>query len=405
MKINELKKLIQEIKLREALQSGIQQVKHPFKALFIFGPAGSGKTYIIDKGIKLPDSFMGSAQGINTDNLVEEVFPRFQLSLNFEQGEVEVKQELRKLLQDATGNITKAQVNKCKPLVFDTTGEKIGKMRTIIRELVNVGYDVAIFQINVPPAYSVFSDQKRGEEGKRTVGREKTREIANDYQIKVVRGAAYLQLGQERGVTLLNEKVYPNIFDLKTGKLRANFVAFAKTLQDDSLELQDPEGVRPSGYIRNPFKGANWEAAKDILDTAQENLTQWLSDPLPENPTGQALYDALNYIQEQKVGMLGDQITDVAEYAAWAVSNDVAIPSVVDQALYLTVGIKAKFEKTVPPPKYAEHDPKYFPMKVKYKGPEYGKKGAPTGREIAKRKPLEECLNYLKSLIQEVKAS
>ena len=34
MNIDDLRKLIQEVKLQEALQSGIKQVEHPFKAIW-----------------------------------------------------------------------------------------------------------------------------------------------------------------------------------------------------------------------------------------------------------------------------------------------------------------------------------------------------------------------------------
>jgi len=390
MQINELRKLIQEVKLQEALQRGIQQVVHPFKAVFIFGPAGSGKT-TMKEHLGVPDYFVS----VNTDELVESVFPRFGLSLDYTEGDQHVKQELRKLLQQATANKAKAQINKCKPLLFDTPGDKPAKIRKIVRALVAIGYDVALFQINVPPDYSIVSDQVRGEKGKRTLGREKTREIANRYQIQIVRGGAYLQLGQERGVTLLADKVYPNLFDLRDGSLRPDFDP--STLQDDELELKDPIEGRPSKYMRNPFLHASWDAAKDILDTAQENLTQWLSAPLPENPTGRVLYDALEYIQDQGVGTLGDQITDIAQYGAEHIKNPEQYPitSAVDEALYLTIGVRTKIEKAVPPEKYPETDPKYSPLQIKYKGPAYTKKGAPVAKDITQSLSLEELKDFI----------
>ena len=109
MQISELRKLIQEVKLQEALQSGIQQLAHPFKAVFIFGPAGSGKT-TMKEHLGVPDDFVS----VNTDELVESVFPRFDLSLDFTEGEQQVKQELRKLLQQATANKAKAQIKVVK---------------------------------------------------------------------------------------------------------------------------------------------------------------------------------------------------------------------------------------------------------------------------------------------------
>jgi len=390
MQINELRKLIQEVKLQEALQRGIQQVVHPFKAVFIFGPAGAGKT-TIKEHLGVPDNFVS----VNTDELVESVFPRFNLSLDYTEGDEQVKQELRKLLQQATANKAKAQINKCRPLLFDTPGDKPAKIRKIVRGLVDIGYDVALFQINVPPEYSVVTDQGRGEEGGRTLGRELTRDIANRYQIEIVRGGAYLQLGQERGVTLLADKVYPNLFDLRDGSLRPDFDP--SILQDDELELQDPIEGRPSKYMRNPFLHASWDTAKETLNTAQKNLSQWLSGELPENPTGRTLYDALEYIQDQGVGTLGDQITDIAQYGAEHIKNPEQYPlsPEVDEALYLTIGVRAKIEKAVPSEKYPETDPKYSPLQVKYKGPAYTKKGAPTTKDITRSLNLEELKEFM----------
>lgn len=396
MQISELRQLIQEVKIQEALQKGIAQVQNPFKAVFIFGPAGAGKTFIKD-ALGLPDNFVG----INTDELVEDVFPRYGLSLNFEEGPHLVKQELRKLLQQASANKMRRYVNKCLPLLIDTPGEKIKKMQDIVRALVEIGYDVAIFQINVPPDFSVMSDQKRGEEGERTVGREQTRQIANKYQINIVRDGAYLQLGQERGVTLLSDKVYPNIFDVRTGAIRGDFDV--SMTQDDTLELKDPRGERRSRYMRNPFQGATWDEASQILVTAQTNLSEWLAPAAPLNPTGRVIYDALKYIQGRGVGTLGDEITDIAQYGAEHVEapEKFPMPPEVDEALYMTMGksLQTKITRTAPAEKYPHFDPRSSPLKIAYKGPDYTKKGAPTAKDIVKEEALN--LTELKGFIAE----
>ena len=399
MQINELRKLIQEVKIREALQRGITQVQNPFKAVFIFGPAGAGKTFIKDL-LGLPKNFIG----INTDELVEDVFPRYGLSLNFEERPHAIKQELRKLLQQATAEKMKRYVNKGLPLLIDTPGEKIKKIRDIVRALVEIGYDVALFQINVPPDYSVQSDEERWTlRGERSVGPKVTRGIANKYQTNVVRDGAYLQLGQERGVTLLSDKIYPNIFDVKTGNLRPNFDP--GMIQDDELELKDPKGGKRSQHMRNPFKGVNWEEASQILTTAQTNLSEWLAPAEPLNPTGRVIYDALKYIQGRDVGNLGDEITDIIQYGIEHMQDPEQFPisSEVDEALYITLGgmpeIVAKIKRTAPAEKRPEFDPRYSPLKVKYMGPDYTKKGAPTAKDIVKEEPLD--LKELREFVSE----
>ena len=177
MLINQLRKLIQEIKLQEALQKGLKEVGHPFKAFFIFGPAGSGKSFI-KSSLGLPASFIS----LNVDEVVEKVFPKFGLSLKFLEGDIEKKQEVRKLLQQAVSDKTKRKINQALPLLFDTTGENTSKMKRIIRSLIEIGYDVAIFQVNVPPDFSVEADKDRP----RTIGEPLTRDISNMYQKNIV---------------------------------------------------------------------------------------------------------------------------------------------------------------------------------------------------------------------------
>jgi hypothetical protein len=382
MNISEIKRLILEAKIQEELQRGIKQVRHPFKAFFIFGPAGAGKTFIKEQ-LGLPDSFIS----VNTDEAVEQVFPKFDLSLSFDEGPQQIKQELRKLLQQATFNQTQDQVNKCKPLLFDTPGEKTGKIYKIVRALVDIGYDVALFQINVPPDYSVESDLARGTRKERSVGPKRTRNIANTYQKRVVGGGAYYQLGQERGVTLISDKIYPNIFDLRTGEIRPDFNL--EKLQQDKLELKDPSGKKKPEVIRNPFQGITWKEASGILEEAKVGLSEWLSGKEPENATGKTLYSALSYIQDQGVNTLGNELTDVPQYAGYAAINDIEIPRVVEEALYLTVNMEKKISKTTPKEKSPEYDPRYSPLKVPYKGPAYTKPGAPTAKDIVKEEQVE----------------
>ena len=404
MQINELRQLIQEVKIQEALQSGIEQVQNPFKAVFIFGPAGAGKTFIKDV-LGLPDNFIV----INTDELVEDVFPKYGLSLNFEEGPQVVKQELRKLLQQATAERMRKYVNKCLPLLIDTPGEKINKIRDIVRALVEIGYDVALFQINVPPDYSVQSDKDRWEKkGERSVGAKLTRQIANKYQTNVVRDAVYLQLGQERGVTLLSDKIYPNIFDITTGEIREDFDESA--LQDDKLELKDPKGGKRSQFMGNPFQGVTWDEASDILKVAQTNLSEWLAPEAPLNPTGRLIYDALKYIQGRGVGTLGDEITDIIQYGIEHTQDPerLPLPPEVDEALYLSLGgelegkqaaaaLLAKIKRTAPAEKRPEMDPRYSGINVKYTGPVYTKPGAPTAKDIVKEETLN--LSELKDFV------
>ena len=390
MNIDDLRKLIQEVKLREALKSGIKQIEHPFKAFFILGPAGSGKTFIKDAALKLPNSFVS----VNTDEAIEKVFPKFGLTLKFAEGDVEKKQEVRKLLQQAVSDKTKRKINQALPILFDTTGENTDKMKTIMRSLVDIGYDVGVFMINVPPDFSVEADQNRP----RTVGADLTRQISNNYQKEIVDQGAYAQMQGERGITILNPNPYPNIFDLRDGSLRPEFDQ--SMLSDDRLELKG--GEEPES-IRNPFKGASWEKAKGILEDSKEKLQSWLSDRDPQNATGKEILRALEYVQDQGVADYGDQITDLVQYAIWADENEKELPKSVQNALQIIFDVEAFQEKVagaVPSDKFptspqtirtAKGDVEVPPELL----PRFGQKGAPTIQQLT-REQLMEIINWVK---------
>ena len=392
MNIDDLRKLIQEVKLQEALQSGIKQVEHPFKAFFILGPAGSGKTFIKDAALKLPNSFVS----VNTDEAIEKVFPKFGLTLKFAEGDVEKKQEVRKLLQQAVSDKTKRKINQALPILFDTTGENTDKMKTIMRSLVDIGYDVGVFMINVPPDFSVEADQNRS----RTVGADLTRQISNNYQKEIVDQGAYAQMQGERGITILNPNPYPNIFDLRDGSLRPEFDQ--SMLSDDRLELKG--GEEPES-IRNPFKGASWEKAKGILEDSREKLQSWLSDRDPQNATGKEILKALEYVQDQGVADYGDQITDLVQYAIWADENEKELPKSVQNVLQIIFDIEAFQEKVagaVPSDKFptspqtvktAKGDVEVPPELL----PRFGQKGAPTIQQLT-REQLMEIINWVRNI-------
>ena len=409
MNIDDLRKLIQEVKLQEALQSGIKQVEHPFKAFFILGPAGSGKTFMKDF-MGLPQSFVQ----INTDDAVEKVFPKFGLSLKFQEPpsgeEYDQKQEVRKLLQQAVSDKTKRKINQALPLLFDTTGENPHKMKKIMRQLVDIGYDVAVFTINVPPEFSVEEDFYRD----RTVGSEIAQKVTNDYQRNVVDQGTYAQMEGERGITILNDNPYPNLFDVNTGEYRRirkkdhpryGEIAFdLGILGQRKMELKDPKGKDKPKEMWNPFEGVTWESAKQILDDAQEKLQAWVSQRDPQNPTGREVLKALEYVQDQGVADYGDQITDLVQYALWADENEKELPKTVQNALQIVFDVKTfqqKLKKSVPSDKFpdspqtvktAQGDVEVPPELL----PRFGQKGAPTIQQLT-REQLLEIINWVKN--------
>lgn len=345
MNINDLRKLIQEVRLQEALQSGVKQVEHPFKAVFIFGPAGAGKT-TTKEFLGLPDEFIA----LTADDAIEKVFPKFGISLDFRE-EYPKKTELRKILQQRTAEKTIRKVNQMLPLFFDTTGENVSKLIKIMDALERVGYDIAIFQINVPPEVSISADFYRD----RTLGKDIIQSISNNYQRDVAKSAGYLsQLGR-RGITLLSNSIYPNIFDFaKPGALRKGVPK--DILWQGKLKLDDPEGKADPTYIDNPFYGASQEKNDKILNDAKQVAQEWISNRNPKNPIGRVILNALSYIQSQGIADLGDQMTDIAKYIVWATENGKPVPPVVNEASKTLFDLETKLRQTTASPKKPGED-------------------------------------------------
>ena len=210
-----------ELTEAERIEEAIAKLKNPFKAIFILGPAGAGKTFF-SKQIGIPAEFRTS----NPDEKIEDEFGKFGLSLKFVTKEEDLdtfkkQQTFREKLQNATQSQTFSWLNEGRPVVFDTTGEDVMKMAVRMEELKTAGYDVGIIMINVPTDISVAADTKR----KRTVG-EPTKDISKQYQDEVKKDRGYFTLfaGKTEGyeyMDVLGDDIYGN-FNLSTGELRTD---------------------------------------------------------------------------------------------------------------------------------------------------------------------------------------
>ena len=148
-KLNELKQLVQEAKresewekflthIRESYllesplflkEASILKNKYPFKAIFVLGPAGAGKSFL-SKQIGIPKDFKVS----NPDERIEQVFPAFGISMQFvgkkaaendpsgeKAKEMDIQQTSRNIMSNATAGHTANLTMIANPLVFDTT--------------------------------------------------------------------------------------------------------------------------------------------------------------------------------------------------------------------------------------------------------------------------------------------
>ena len=102
---------------QERIDEAIKSLSDPFKAIFILGPAGAGKTFF-SKQIGVPEEFRTS----NPDEMIEKEFKKFGLSMKFVTKEedldtFEKQQTFREKLQNATQSQTFDWLNQALSLI------------------------------------------------------------------------------------------------------------------------------------------------------------------------------------------------------------------------------------------------------------------------------------------------
>ena len=297
LNIEDLRRLIKEefnnrAILEEPLEEGIMDNKYPFKSIFVFGPAGAGKSFISGQ-VGIPDDFKTS----NPDIDIEAGFVDFGLSMKFASKEelntFLQQQSFREKMQQGMRKKTANWLNTASPVVFDTTGEDVGKMSARIKELAKAGYDVAVMQINVPQEISVQRDKERA----RTVG-EPVAAISQQYQDQVAKDRGYFKaLSGQPGVTMLADDIYANLFDLRSNTPLDG-------ITDDMLKAMKTKEGKP--YTP--------EYARALLDEIRGNLSKFLTSE-PQNPRGKTLYAGMKALIKATGGKAGNMLTDFASVA------------------------------------------------------------------------------------------
>ena len=310
MNLEELSKLIREQKEEMSLlkEVSIFKNKHPLKALYIFGPAGAGKSFLSGR-IGVPSDFVN----LNTDEGVERDFKKLGISLKFashdpEEGETEsalemIQQQARKISQNAASRHGFNLLNSATPVIFDTTGENVNKMAGRIRAISSLGYDVAVLLVNVPTHVSVAADQDRD----RTVGMERTTCISKEFQEGVHK--YFSKLDSLDNVTILGKEMYHNLYDLRK-ETYGNL--------NKGVSQEDVDCVRtPNGDAYDITYAAN------LLQKIQAEFGEWIKNRAPLNKDGQAVYQAMRYLVKNSGGMIGQYLTDIPLAYQGGVDNDV----------------------------------------------------------------------------------
>ena len=295
-------------------EKSILKNKHPFKALYIFGPAGAGKSFL-SKQIGVPGDFVVS----NPDERIEEVFPAFGITMKYassadgeEASNLEVVQQMsRKVLQNAEQGHTANMLAIANPILFDTTGEDVPKLVDRMKALMDVGYDIAVFMVNVPTDVSVDRDKKRA----RTVGAP-TKKISKQYQKEVVKERGYFeQLAGLEYATVLGGDIYANLFDLRDNSLLPGIT----DEHVNSMKTKDGKPFTP-------------EYAASLLKQAKSDLQGWLTAE-PGNPAGKLVLRGMRKLVKASGGTLGQNMNDLP--AAMSVPELAADSDIAAAAVHL----------------------------------------------------------------------
>ena len=375
-----------ELTEAERIEEAIAKLKNPFKAIFILGPAGAGKTFF-SKQIGIPAEFETS----NPDELIEQEFGKFGISLKFVTKEEDLdtwkkQQTFREKLQNATQSQTFNWLNQGKPVVFDTTGEDVMKMAVRMEELKTAGYDVGVIMINVPTDISVKADKKR----KRTVG-EPTKDISKQYQDEVKQDRGYFTLftGKTEGyeyMDVLGDDIYGNFFNLSTGELRTDIPITQAHV--DASRNKDGDPYTP-------------EYAKQLLKKIIADLGKLLGPN--KNPRGAALVAGMRALVKASGGLLGNRLSDFAIATAATDKDYLSDPAIKEAAEIVAKlgGAEAMFKK-------AQRSKKVAGKKqgTAVKGDD-GKMRDPTARELGTPKQFneEELHSTIKEIVRSILVS
>ena len=127
-----------------------------FKAFFLAGGPGSGKTFVTRS------AFGGTGlRMINSDNAFEIALKKNNLSLKMPENEAEARDMLRARAKATTGNIMDLSIAGRLGMIVDGTGRDYDKIKTQVAELRQLGYDCYMIFVNTSLDVALERNSKR----------------------------------------------------------------------------------------------------------------------------------------------------------------------------------------------------------------------------------------------------
>ena len=159
------------MKLDELFQEGVND-PHIFKAVFMAGAAGSGKTYVARKmldgtGLRAVNSDIAFEYLMNKENLRKDMPPE----------EKEKRDQARDRAKELTGKQEDLYIDGRLGLIIDGTGKNLDKIQSINQRLKGIGYETKMLFVNTDLETSLQRNQSRFDnEGGRKVDPEITKD-------------------------------------------------------------------------------------------------------------------------------------------------------------------------------------------------------------------------------------
>ena len=137
------------------LQEGLYD-PNIFKAFFLAGGPGSGKTFVTR------NAFGGTGlRMINSDSAFEKALRKHGLSLKMPEDEAEARDIIRARAKATTGNIMDLSIKGRLGMVVDGTGRDYDKIKSQVAELRQLGYDCYMIFVNTSLDVALERNSKR----------------------------------------------------------------------------------------------------------------------------------------------------------------------------------------------------------------------------------------------------
>ena len=128
-----------------------------FKAVFLAGGPGSGKSFINNKLMKQ----FGGMRTINSDNAFEALMKKANLSLKMPDDEIEPRDEVRGRSKEIANKQDELARDGRLGMIIDGTGAKFDQISNINLRLLELGYETAMVFVNTDLETALARNAKR----------------------------------------------------------------------------------------------------------------------------------------------------------------------------------------------------------------------------------------------------